>query len=251
MELNVAFKFTESYLPSKRHRKLRWREAQDETLVNIPEVTREDAPIAFVATEGVDETADYHWYNEQVWKPVKWGDMVCRAEGLFPVGKFIEWLRQRAIHPYGVIQPKEEAIAVFEKLVCDFIIVDGIVCRKSGEPRYVINTFGLGHNHGGTSLSIDTHYNGNIHKNRYYNALDKERAIADTIEIATNRGDDKSIPGIGVYWVIDVLMPEAVRCNPQSEHGEGDPFLNQIYGLTEESSSPVETALLVMSAALK
>ena len=251
MELNVIFKFTESYLPSKRHRVLRWREARGETLVNVPEATLKDAPIAFVTTEGVDETANYHWYNGQIWKPVKWSDMVWRAEGLFPVGKFIEWLRRRAIHPNGVIQPKEEAIAVLEELVSDFIIIDGIVCRGSGEPRYVINTYGLGHNHGGTSLSIDTYYNSNIDKNRYYNALEKEKAIADAIEIAANRGDDKSIPGMGTRWVIDVLLPEAVRCNPQSEHGEGDPFLNQIYGLTEKSSNTVEAALLVMSAALK
>ena len=37
--------------------------------------------------------------------------------------------------------------------------------------------------------------------------------------MAANRGDDKSIEGMGERDIIEVLMPEMVRRNPQKDHG--------------------------------
>jgi hypothetical protein len=67
-------------------------------------------------------------------------------------------------------------------------------------------------------------------------------------EIAQNRGD---ILSVGQYGkMIEVYMPEMVKCNPHKEHGEGDKFINTIDAITENSSSVGEAGLLCMVAAL-
>ena len=45
---------------------------------------------------------------------------------------------------------------------------------------------------------------------------------------------------------IEVLIPESVKCNPQLEHGNGDPFINKLEGLIENTSNTSEAGLLVM-----
>lgn len=134
------------------------------------------------------------------------------------------------------------------------MIIDNIVYSVVGEPRYVLMTFGLGHNHGGTSLMIDNYYNSNISKNCYFNALERDKAIAETINTATRRGDDESIDRIGKSYNIEVLIPQAVHCKPQLEHGEGDPFINSLNAITESSSTIGEAAIfsmLVLSSEMK
>lgn len=137
-----------------------------------------------------------------------------------------------------------------EKAVKDhasqYIIVDGIVYEEIGEPRYEIDTFGLGHNHGGTGMFIENYYNPNVSKNCYFNALEREKAIAYGKKIAAARGDTESIDEIGADCEIKVLIPEAVRCNPQKEHNEGNQFMNRMEQLVEASSDRNEAALLVM-----
>ena len=46
-------------------------------------------------------------------------------------------------------------------------------------------------------------------------------------------------------------MSAAVKRNPAAEHGDGDPFLNMIDGLSAGSDSPAEAAALVIAATSK
>ena len=89
---------------------------------------------------------------------------------------------------------------------------------------YVVNTFGLGHNHGGTGFFIEYHYNPNIPNINYFNALQRKEAIEYGKKVAAGRGDTDSIPGLGDHEIIEVLMPEMVKRNPQKDHGGGNPF---------------------------
>ena len=61
-----------------------------------------------------------------------------------------------------------------------YLLVDGELYHCTSEPRYCIYTFGLGHNHGGTALSVDYRYNPNISKNRYFSALQGVEAVAES-----------------------------------------------------------------------
>lgn len=105
---------------------------------------------------------------------------------------------------------RDEVVKQIKDIAKDMIFVNGIVYKKTAEPRYYAICFGLGKNHGGTSLSISNSFNPNIHMHSYFTALQFEEAKKYTIDFATRRGDDKSIPRIGEEK-IEVLIPEAVK----------------------------------------
>jgi hypothetical protein len=130
-----------------------------------------------------------------------------------------------------------------------FLIINGVIYVKKGEPRYSINTFGLGHNHGGTGFFVENFYNGNISKHNYFNALEREKAIEYGKSVALGRGDTESVDFIGERCNIEVLIPEAVKCKPQDEHGEGCPFINDAQSLIKNSESTFEAGIGVIALA--
>jgi hypothetical protein len=70
--------------------------------------------------------------------------------------------------------------------------------------------------------------------------------------IAARRGDTNDVGKFDDGVKIDVLIPEAVHCNPISEHGDGDSFMNSLEDLINISDSTTEAGLLVvMSTAQK
>ena len=105
---------------------------------------------------------------------------------------------------------RDEIVKKIKEIANKIMFYKGIVYKKADEPRYYTITFGFGNNHGGTSLFISNHFNPNIPMECYFNALQYEEAKAFTIEVAKDRLDDKSIPGIG-KTKIEVLIPEAVK----------------------------------------
>jgi hypothetical protein len=80
--------------------------------------------------------------------------------------------------------------------------------------------------------------------------LQREEAIKYTKEKALKRGDTDDLERIGESYNIEVLIPEAVKCNPQIEHGDGDPFLNALENIAENSSSSAEAGLLTIAYTL-
>ena len=119
----------------------------------------------------------------------------------------------------------------------------------TGEPRYIIATFGLGHNHGGSALFVENCYNPNIRKERYFSALDGDLAVKEFDRVALARGDTNSA---GRYKpMIEVLMPQAVKVNPRRQHGDGNAFNNALDDITQAASSPMEAGLLAIALALK
>ena len=46
---------------------------------------------------------------------------------------------------------------------------------------------------------------------------------------------------------IEVLLPETVTVDPKSQHGDGDLFLNALYGITENAGSSMEAGVLAMA----
>jgi hypothetical protein len=100
---------------------------------------------------------------------------------------------------------------------------------KEVEPRYVVNTFGMGNNHGGTGMFIEKGYNSNISHTNYFSALNYDKACQYADEIALQRGDTKSIPvRTNCGNTIEVIINEVVNVNPAKDHGDGDEFINSI-----------------------
>lgn len=242
MDLKVKYSYVEGFLPSKRHRKLQYRDAEGETTVTINEISKGDAPVTFIVRELLKKKVEYRLWEDKLWTPVMWGNRLSGAKGRYPLKEFLKSLQYQSSYKYH--KTKEEAEQEKHDYASRHLLIDGIVYGAASEPRYVVNTFGLGHNHGGTGMFVETYYNSNISRHRYFNALERSKAISEGKRIAKARGDSESVTSIGKYCDIKVLIPEAVHCNPQLEHGDGDPFLNKIEAITEMSPSSGAAAIL-------
>lgn len=274
MLFNIEFWNMEKYLPTKRHRKLRERYVKNSIDIDIKEVTENEFPVAFIVHDyqSVYENArsyddfngenEYKMFSEEIrtnngklYKPVRvtYGSAISLCfEPLEYIKKQIEYYepyykggedfteRESIIKEDDIIKCQEN---IFRKAE-DYIIYDGKVWKTCGEPMYNIVTFGLGHNHGGTGFFIQYCYNKNISNKNYFNALEREKAIAYGKKVAANRGDTESIEMMGKYDIIEVLIPEMVRRNPQKEHGEGDTFMNSLENMINDSNSSIEEGLL-------
>ncbi|MBD5534549.1 MAG: hypothetical protein HDQ99_02595 [Lachnospiraceae bacterium] len=276
MLFNIEFWNMEKYLPTKRHRNLRERYVKNSVDVEIKEVTEKEFPVAFIVHDyqSVYENAksysdfngngDYRMFSEEIrvyngnlYMPVRvthGAAISLYFEPLEYIKKQIEeyapyWKGGEEFTEMSII--KEDNITeckekIFRK-VEDYIIYDGKVWKTCGEPMYNITTFGLGYNHGGTGFFIQYHYNENISNKNYFNALEREKAIAYGKKVAASRGDTKSVDGMGNHDIIEVLMPEMVRRNPQKEHEEGDAFLNSLENMISGTDSSMEAGLLTVT----
>lgn len=259
MEIKVKIKYEEEYLPTKRHRIPRIREKEEMIKVNLREVMQEDAPLAMIVTDYksyIDENGenlfglkdskylaiDNHLYSEK-------RDMSGALDrGPCCLTDFIrEAERHGDCYYFWSGKTKEEVLRSLESFINSHALIDGVIYEKRNEPRYVINTFGLGHNHGGTGMFIENNYNPNISKDSYFNALERDEAIAYANKVAERRGDTESIGTFGKKN-IKVYMPEMVRCTPNIEHGNGNPFLNFMEDLVAASDSSFEAGILAMAA---
>jgi hypothetical protein len=250
MKITVRFRYWNHNVIPPRCRKPRTVEHEGVTEIEIPEVTGDEAPVAFRVPEISRDATEIRWWNNELWQPYRpWSH---QQEDSRPGSKYFP-AEQRAesyLVPYSA-DGLDETLPYITEWFGRFLIVDGVVWKQAGEPRYVVMTFGLGHNHSFTSLSTDSHYNGNIHRSRYYRADSFDDAKAEAIRVALERGDTDSVPMIEHEPPIEILIPEAVRCQPEQEAGDGDPFLNQLYGVTSTSQSVGEAGALVIAMGLK
>lgn len=276
MLFNIEFWNMEKYLPTKRHRNLRKRYVRNSVDVEIKEVTEREFPIAFIVHDyqnvydnaksyyDFEENGEYRMFSEEIrvydgnlYKPVRITHGVAISlcfEPLEYIKKSIEdyppyWKGGEDFTKASIA--KEDNIAECKenilKKASDYIIYDGKVWRRCGEPMYNITTFGLGHNHGGTGFFIEYSYNSNISNKNYFNALERDKAIAYGKQVALNRGDTKSVSGMGDHDIIEVLMPEMVKRNPQKEHGTGDAFINSLENMINNTDSSLEVGLLAIA----
>ena len=256
MKIKVWTKYNVSYLPP-RCRKLRYREEEEYMYVNIKEVKKEELIPAF------DTGFIIYSYNKKLWRKASERDTHCvddentmtALEALIKDCVTCSTYFGRYNYANGDISEadREDRTAVRKRLLKDmreYIIVNNELYIQTTEPLYCIYTFGLGHNHAGigTSLSIDYHYNSNISKERYFNALEFDKALNKALEIAINRGDTDSIRYIKALEPIKVYDKKFVHHKPQKEHGNGNPLLNSIEASISSSKDSTEAALLTMAS---
>ncbi len=279
LTLRIPYQYKQEFLPTKRHRRLRFRNIYDELDVQIKELADDDFPIAFIVTDydflyerdGQEPEFKLHdmeirYHDGELWKAVRKSDIVHRGGGWMSVADIEDNLRfvARSNFQYGDDQSdqfgNDSVINEDDKIVMEtairiaadsYIVFDSKVWRKCGEPMYNIHTFGLGHNHGGTGFFIEYSYNSNISAKNYFNALEREKAIAYGRMVAERRGDTDSIDRIGDGKKIEVLMPELVKRNPANDHGDGDAFMNGIEEMIQTSDSVMEAGILTVLHCMK
>lgn len=250
--ITVSEKYYCAYIPSARSQKYAFDEIHGEIKVGIPSVTGQEAPVAFRLGDYYhvgNKQTEIRWYGGKLWE--QYTDYDRSGSEAVRVTDFDPDYLQHLLHPglsWGHERTRQLCIKKYREEAKRYLIIDGHIWQQCGEPRYVINTFGLGHNHGGTSLSVDDCYNTNISRERYFSALDGDRAVSEANRIAERRGDTNNV---GKFKkMIEVLIPEAVSIQPMKQHGEGDPFQNKLNKITEAAPDATTAGLLVMMAGL-
>lgn len=158
--------------------------------VNIPMVTSDDAPVAISFDTNHFLSGDYRVHDGKLYRETGY-----TRENAHEV--FEQYYR-------GASSDKESEAAVaadMDERAAQYLIIDDNVWAPADEPIYTVNTFGMGSNHGGTSLSIDslTRYKTTDGSpvNEWVFPLDqREEAIAKALEVAEDRGDTRSYDGI-------------------------------------------------------
>ena len=219
MKFKTTIVYQEGYLPTERSRKLRFKDIEEIVYTEINEISTNDSPVAFIC-----DSFEYRLYKNNLYVKTQSDAIVCNMKDKTAIER-LAYAFEFCSTFYGFNEgdSKEKMINKANEEANQYLIIDGEVWEKSGEPRYVSITFGLGHNHGSTDLMIDNWYNTNINKDCYFNALQREEAIKLTKERAIRRGDTESVNRIGNHN-IEVLIPKAVKCNPQVEAGESRSF---------------------------
>lgn len=279
MKTTIKIWYEEKYLPNKRCRKLRTRVNNKDVDVDVREVTENEFPVAFVihdmqsVYEGAtsysdfDGNGDYKMYAEDIrtfagklYKPIRisYGSAISTLfEPLEQMKYKLQeqkpyWMGGEDFSDQSIIKSDNftEKLKIVKEKASYYLIYDGKIWEECNEPMYNIDTFGLGHNHGGTGFFISWYYNSNISKNNYFNALQRDEAIAYGKRVALGRGDTESVDLMGKYDFIEVKMPEMVKHNPQIEHGNGDPFMNKIEEIISNSDSAAEAGILTVVATI-
>ena len=243
MKIKFWLKYKEAYLPP-RCRKYRYREKEEYVVRTLKEVQKDELIPAFLA-----ENTMVFSYKNKLWKKANERDIQCpkddqpmtALEAYKDVAEHSSWYFARSW------ETKKELLSRLSKDLRSKLFVDGELYIQTTEPMYCIYTFGLGHNHGGTSLSIDWGYNPNISKTRYFNALCFEEAQKKALEIALGRGDTESVSYIQNMTPIQVFDPTMVKRNPKKQHTNGDPFLNALEGVISSSGSTGEAGIVAMA----
>ncbi len=234
MKIKTWIKYEESYIPP-RCRKPRYTERDEYVDAELCEVKPEDLRLAF-EDNSYSGKGKIYFYNGKLWSKVKRGGFICDPgeRGISTVldelkhrNENCSWFFPREWRD-GEHPDREKMLLAVKHEMENFILISGEVYEQTNEPRYCINTFGLGGNHGGTGMFVEYHYNSNIRNDNYFSALDSDAAVAYANKVAAGRGDTEDVGKF--HKMITVYMPEFVTVKPKEQHGEGDPFLNKIEG---------------------
>lgn len=280
MKLNVNYFYKQRYLPTKRHRKYRERKLSGVTSVTIREPASTEFPIAFIihdmksVCDGMKSYSDYEseksvfrmfdeeirTYKGKLYTPIRVTHGAAISTEFVNKQDIINCLEARDFWTPETNDYSENSVIVDDnskfviKTIRDkaknYIFFDGKFWKETNEPRYLINTFGLGYNHGGTGFFIEFYYNPNIPAKNYFNALQRDAAITYGKAIAARRCDTESVDTIGAYCDIEVLMPEMVKLQPNKQHGNGNEFINAMNAVIDNANSVGEAGVLCLALAM-
>ena len=243
----ALIKCKETYLPSTRCHKERFHIVSIPVQVKVRTLTENSFPVAFKLTEyasvytGVDakDTAKSKWFTEEIryykgkfYKPVRHtcGAAISKTF-VDPNKKIVDIVEQDAefknctsahnwvdyseaeFGPKAVITGLNDGdtLSHINKILLNFVVMDGVLWKSCGEPVYYYTTFGMGHNHGGTGF-FTCFVNGDQYdKSFYYLASDRKLAIEDALACAHSREDTKDYSRIAnAKENIEIILPELV-----------------------------------------
>lgn len=283
MKINVNYYYNQKFLPTRRHKNVRERQIADTITVSVTELTADVFPVAFIVhdmrsvQDGMTSYEDYRsekcdfrmlaeeirTYKGKLYTPVRithgaaistiFEDesyVIHILERLADRDWYIDDDNEFTENSIVVEENKKKVRQMLRNSARHYIYFDGKFWSVCGEPRYVINTFGLGHNHGGTGFFVEYGYNPNISNKNYFNALQRDDAISYGKSVALGRGDTESVNRIGIHDIIEVIMPDMVKVTPNKQHGNGCEFMNVMESVISNSSNKDEAGILCVALAM-
>jgi hypothetical protein len=261
MKIKTWIKYEEPYLPL-RCRKLRYRECEEHVFINLKEVNRNELELAFEDASPCGK-GEIYLYKDKLYARVKMPNISVidelESRGV-KIRSPLEYLVYRYDNCstffrsaydreyYGKNTSRDAVVRNARHAIQGYILVDGVLYERTSEPRYVVNTFGLGHNHGGTGLFCDYTYNPNIIKDAYFNALQGDEAVAYANLIAQKRGDTVDVGRFKPFIVC--YKPEIVKVAPNKPHGSRNELLKRLKEVFNGTDGAFEAALLCSLEAL-
>ncbi|HHH9443071.1 TPA: hypothetical protein ACP32N_005059 [Pseudomonas aeruginosa] len=227
MEVTFAYSYTQSKIPPRCRIARIVREHDGLVTVGIRHIDANQAPVAIVCrnTDQPDhQPVEYRWFEGRLWTDCT---VYCCARDLRAEGgpnstyrmpdQQISLITDNVTlshHAQGIYasasKGKEGISGYLQSWAADRIIIDDQLFQPAPEPMYVVMTFGLSNNHGGTSLRCTDFLNSNIKERSYFSLLELQKAEAYALHFADARGDTvkRSVePG----FVFEVLIPAAIQ----------------------------------------
>lgn len=182
----LTVNWTEPNVIPPRARKPRPMPRQLDLEVTVPIVGDEDAPVA-ISFEGDQFTpGEYRVYN---------GELYVKGKTSADDIKSIFENRFDGAHSY---EESEAGVAMdMQTRANELFVLGDEVWHKTDEPVYAVMTFGMGGNHGSTSLGIESvsryrREDGRPLGDTVFPLDQREQAIEKALEVARERGDTES-----------------------------------------------------------
>ena len=212
MKQYIGFSFNEEYLPTPRCKKLRVREVQSSTSVNIRECSKEDAPLVMVVKSFKCEDCEIRVFKGKLYRNVQWRNIKKTDYPLEQNAtvKTMNW--QHAIWGnkyYNDCRWSGEvgdatSKAKMKKQAGKYLIIGDMVFERTTEPIYVITCFGCN-----DSAGMFVEYANKDSKHMLsYSALEREECHTALLFIHSycrNKYDDSE------FYNIKVLDPSYVK----------------------------------------
>ncbi len=250
MKIGITFDYIEKYLPTKRHRTPQPRRMTTCRDIELRYIEEKDFPVAMrvtdfeilphdLASETDDgyDTIEYRWDGKDLYREPRYVSGSEKGELEYKSDKeLIETIsHSRSLYIYSYEADCEpgkeyvEGVSVYFRDDCDkrladmqfiadqHVICNGKVWEKCGQPYYYTQTFGCGHNHGGTSFFIGWTNEEFISKDNFL-ATQKDLAVKDFNDTANGRGDTESVKQNKTEKRhIEIIIPDSYTLKRQLE----------------------------------
>lgn len=242
MKIGITFDFEQYYLPTKRHKNPLKRKMVTCRDIDVHFIEEKDFPVAIRVkdfdvlshnwedeTESKYDTLDYRFDGKHLYEEPRSLSGSDKGALIFPSeDAFMEHIRHHFceklydyLYDHNEEKQYKEGVSVIvgddiedrverlQEFADRYLICNGKVWKKCGQPYYKVQTFGLGNNHGGTGFFINWTDSKEISRD-YFLATQRELAIADFRKTAEGRGDTESIStDDSPMRNIEILIPEA------------------------------------------
>lgn len=152
MIIKTWIKYEDSYLPTPRCKKLRYKECEEYIDAELKEIDQREMKLAF-EDNSFEGDGKIYYYNNKLWKKTKRNMNITKENGTKSALEDLIWASEHCstyfsfdfdrIH-YGKDTSRENTIKSIKSDMENRLLVDGVLFETTYEPRYIILNFGGG-----------------------------------------------------------------------------------------------------------